>query len=31
MGLGVSIREKVLVYGMGCYYTGWGDSLCDGV
>ena len=31
MGWGVSIRDWVLVCGMGCSYTGWGVSTRDGV
>ena len=30
-GRGVSIRDGVLVYGMGCYYTVWGVRIRDGV
>ena len=30
-GLGVSIREGVLVNGMEYYFPGWGVSLWDGV
>ena len=29
MRWGVSIRNGVLVYGMGCLYTGWGVSIRD--
>ena len=31
MGWGVSIRDWVLVCGMGCSYTGWGVSTRYGV
>ena len=31
MGCGVSIRDWVLVCGMGCSYTGWGVSKRDRV
>ena len=31
MGWGVSKRDGVLVYGMGCSYTGCGVSIQDGV
>ena len=30
-GWGVSIRDGVLVKGMGCYFPGWGVSIWDGV
>ena len=29
--MGVSIRDGVLVNGMGCYFPGWGVSIWDGV
>ena len=29
-GWGVSVRDGVLVNGMGCYFPGWGVILCDG-
>ena len=31
MGLDVSIRDEVLVYWMGAYYTEWRVSVRDGV
>ena len=31
MEYGVSIQDGVLVYRMGCLYTGWGVSIRDGV
>ena len=31
MGWGVSKRDWVLVYGMGCYFQVWGVSVRDGV
>ena len=31
MEWGVSIWYGVLVYGMGCQYTGWGIRIQDGV
>ena len=31
MGWDVSKRDGVLVYGMGCSYTGYGVSIQDGV
>ena len=31
MEWGVSIRDGVLVNGMGCHYPGWGVSIRDGV
>ena len=30
MGWDVSIRDQVLVYWMGGFYTGWGVSVRDG-
>ena len=27
----VSERVGVLIYGIGCFYMGWGDPLEDGV
>ena len=29
MGWGVSKRDGVLVYGMGCYFQGWGVRIRD--
>ena len=31
MGWGVSKRDGVLVYRMGCYFLEWGVSIRDGV
>ena len=31
MGWGVSVWDGLLVYGMGCSYTGCGVSIQDGV
>ena len=29
--MGCYYTDGVLLYGMGCYYTGWGVSVCVGV
>ena len=31
MGWGISKRDGVLVYGMGCYFPGWGVRIWIGV